>query len=348
MQIKYFSPQDKSAWQGYVEQSSQTNMFHALAWKNTVERTFGHRSYYLYAQEGDKVCGILPLFLNKSLIFGTSLISVSYGVYGGICADNEQAEALLLEEAKAIAQRERAGYIEFRNIKPIKADLPVKDLYMTFMLELPGDAEEVWKAMRKRNRNILRKGIKSGLQLLRAPEPGRIEKPEFDRFYELFARTQGALGTPVLPKAFFKNLMNEFGSRICLFSATYEGKIVSSLWVFLFKDTASPYYIGYDPRYLSYAPNNWILWEVIKYSCEQGYRYYDLGRSRRDSGSFSFKKHWGIEPQPLHYQYYLNTRTEIPNINPSNPKFDLPKRIWAKLPYGLAKALGPKLIKYLG
>jgi FemAB-related protein (PEP-CTERM system-associated) len=348
MQVKYYSPAAKSAVEAYVERIPQATMFHTPAWKSVLEQTFGLQVFYLYVQEGDRVCGVLPLVLNKSLLFGTSLVSVSFGVYGGICAENKRAEELLLEEAKAVAQREKAGYIEFRNSKPSSTEMPTKDLYMTFILELNGDSEVVWKAMRKRNRNILRKGIKSGLQLYRAPEPGHIDEQEFAAFYELFAGSQRALGTPVLPKRFFKNLVAEFGSQVCLFSATYEGKIVSSLWVFLFKDSVSPYYIGYDPNYLAYAPNNWILWEAIKYSCEHGYRYYDMGRSRQGSGSFSFKKHWGIEPQPLYYQYYLNTSTQIPNINPSNPKFDLPKRIWSRLPLGLTKVLGPKLVKYLG
>lgn len=348
MQIKYYDKANEAAWRAYVAQTPQANMFHTLGWKNVVERTFGIKTHYLYAQEKDELCGVLPLFLNKSLLFGTSLVSVPFGVYGGICADNEMAENLLFEEAKAIAKREGAGYVELRSLNPTNLELPTKDLYMVFILELPDDADIVWKTMRKRNRNILRKGIKSGLELYRTPELGHIDEQEFASFYELFARSQQALGTPVLPKAFFKRLISEFGSNISIFSATYEGKIISSLWVFFHKDTVLPYYIGYDQNYLHYAPNNWILWEAIKYSCEHGYRYYDLGRSRRDSGSFRFKKHWGIEPQPLYYQYYLNTKTEIPNISPSNPKFDMAKRVWTKLPPGLAKALGPKLVKYLG
>jgi FemAB-related protein (PEP-CTERM system-associated) len=348
MQVKYYKPTDRSSWQAYIARAPQATIFHTLGWKKAVEQTFKLQAHYLYAQEGDRICGILPLFLNKGWLLGASLISVPFGVYGGICAEDEQAEALLLEEAKAIAKQEEVGYIEFRNLRPAGGNLPTKDLYMTFILELPDDAEVVWKTMRKRNRNILRKGIKSGLQLYRSPEPGRIEEEEFTKFYDLFARTQRALGTPVLPKTFFKNLAVEFDSQISLFSAVHEGKIISSLWVFFFKDTVLPYYIGYDHRYLAYAPNNWILWEAIKYSCEHGYRYYDLGRSRQDSGSFRFKKHWGIEPRPLYYQYYLNTSPRIPNISPSNPKFDLPKRIWSHLPFGLTKALGPKLVKYLG
>ena len=53
----------------------------------------------------------------------------------------------------------------------------------------------------------------------------------------------------------------------------------------------------------------------------------------------------GFNPQPLYYQYYLHRIKEIPNINPSNPKFDLPKSIWQRLPLPITKWLGPKLVR---
>jgi lipid II:glycine glycyltransferase (peptidoglycan interpeptide bridge formation enzyme) len=128
----------------------------------------------------------------------------------------------------------------------------------------------------------------------------------------------------------------------------HEGRIITSLWVFFWQDYVSPYYIGYDPAYLQYAPNNWVLWQVIKDSCAAGYRYYDMGRSRQGTGSYEFKRHWGIEPKPLYYQYYLHRAKNIPQVNPSNPKFDIPRRLWSHLPLGLTKIIGPHLVKYLG
>ncbi len=270
MQIKYLDTQNEKAWQNFVLKMPQANFFHSVGWKKVIGDTFRLPSFYLYAEDNGKICGILPLFLVKSMIFGSSLISVPFGVYGGICAENEQAERLLFTEAQKIAKAYKVGHVEFRNLEPGMENLPTKDLYMVFILDLPDDAEIVWKSMRKRNRNILRKGIKSGLKLYRTAEPGDIDPDEFNQFYELFAITQQALGTPVLPKSFFQNQLKEFGSQISIFSATYEGKIITSMWTFFFKDTVLPYYIGYNKDYLRYAPNNWILWEIIKYSCERG------------------------------------------------------------------------------
>ena len=55
----------------------------------------------------------------------------------------------------------------------------------------------------------------------------------------------------------------------------------------------------------------------------------------------------GFAPTPLTYQYVLRGDAEIPSVNPSNPKFDLVKSTWSKLPVPVVKWLGPQLMKGL-
>jgi hypothetical protein len=55
----------------------------------------------------------------------------------------------------------------------------------------------------------------------------------------------------------------------------------------------------------------------------------------------------GFEPENLHYQYVLRKLGEVPRINPSNPKFELPRRIWSHLPLGVTKAVGPRLLRFI-
>ncbi len=348
MEIKCLGVEDCTRWEEFVRSHPQATIFHSLAWRRAVEKTFGHRSFYLYAGQGDEWHGVLPLFLIQSRLWGTFFSSVPFAVYGGICGKNREAEEALLKAAEELARRHNADYVEFRHRERHPLELPAKDLYVNFTLRLPVEYDEVWRAMPKRNRNILRKAEKAGLTLFRQPLPGELVPAELDAFYDLFSQTQRSLGTPVLPRSFFTNLAKEFGTDVLLFSAAKSGRIISSLWVFLWQDEVMPYYIGYDAHYVDCAPNNWILWELIKYACEEGYKYYDLGRSRRHTGSYDFKRHWGIEPQPLPYQYYLYRRKALPDLNPSNPLFSLPKRIWSRLPLSFTQLLGPKVVKYLG
>ena len=42
---------------------------------------------------------------------------------------------------------------------------------------------------------------------------------------------------------------------------------------------------------------------------------FDYGRSKVGTGSYSLKKNWGFEPQPLHYQYHLERASALPDVS---------------------------------
>jgi hypothetical protein len=90
-----------------------------------------------------------------------------------------------------------------------------------------------------------------------------------------------------------------------------------------------------------------MYWEVMRRAVERGYRVFDFGRSKVDTGSFRFKKHWGFEPEPLCYEYFLVKATEMPDMNPNNPKYRHFINTWKRLPVGLSRAIGPWLARGL-
>ncbi len=337
--IKDYSEEIRKKWDEYAIGKSNSNFFHLISWKMVIEKTFGIKSSYIYAENENKVVGILPLFCVKNIFMKKTLISVPFGVYGGCCADSYEIEVALIEKAKKLTVDGKVNYLELRYLNPRELGLKEKNLYYSFVLELSDDPNICWTNMRKKARNIIRKGMKGGLEVRQDPNDLR-------GFYDLFSISQQNLGTPVLPFSLFENIMEEYKGEVTIFSTFQNNVKINSLLVFFFKDLVMPYYIGYKKEYLRLSPNNFLLWKVIEFSCENGYRYYDLGRSREGSGSFSFKKNMGTEPQPLHYQYFLNLETSIPNISPSNKKFSVVQNTWQKIPPSLARALGPKIVRY--
>jgi len=339
VEIKHYTEDIKSKWDEYVAGSEKSNFFHATQWKPVIEKTFGMRSQYIYAEEDGKIVGVLPLFWVKNIFLKKTLMSVPFGVYGGVCSESIEIEKKILEKAKDATIEQKASYMELRYVEKRDIGFKEKNLYHAFIMELPEDSYTCWTNMRKKARNIIRKGMKAGLEIKEDPD-------DLEGFYKLFSLSQQNLGTPVLPLSMFFNIMEEYKNDVSIFSTFYKGKKINSLMVFYYKNTVMPYYIGYDRNYLCYSPNNFILWKLIEYSCENKYKYYDLGRSREGSGSFHFKKNMGVEPIPLHYQFFLNLEKDIPNISPSNKKFGIVQNTWQKLPPSFAKALGPKLVRY--
>ncbi|MEZ5730093.1 MAG: hypothetical protein R3E48_20230 [Burkholderiaceae bacterium] len=79
----------------------------------------------------------------------------------------------------------------------------------------------------------------------------------------------------------------------------------------------------------------------MRRAADQGLRQFNQGRSKRGTGSFSFKKNWGFEPTALSYDFHLVRADSIPQNNPNNPKYRLMIEAWRRMPRWAVNRLGP-------
>ena len=114
MEISELQKEEEKAWDSYVYNSNSSTFYHQIGWRNAVQKTYKHKPVYLVAKEGGEIRGILPMFLMRSVIFGKKLVSVPFAPYGGVCADDDIAEKMLIEEAIRIADECNADYLGFR------------------------------------------------------------------------------------------------------------------------------------------------------------------------------------------------------------------------------------------
>ncbi|MGH7301093.1 MAG: FemAB family XrtA/PEP-CTERM system-associated protein, partial [Candidatus Rokuibacteriota bacterium] len=115
-------------WDAFVRSTPGGSPFHLIAWKRAVESTFRHRPHYLMAVRGGGLEGVLPLFAVRGLLGGRGLVSVPYGVYGGICAATADARGALVEAARELSRRLDAEYVELRHRPGHQVELPTKSL----------------------------------------------------------------------------------------------------------------------------------------------------------------------------------------------------------------------------
>jgi FemAB-related protein (PEP-CTERM system-associated) len=169
-----------------------------------------------------------------------------------------------------------------------------------------------------------------------------------DTFFAMYSESVRNLGTPVLPKRWYAALMQTFGAQCEVLTVMHEGTPVSSVLSFYFRDEVLPYYAGDSTAARDLAANDFKYWELMRRSCARGLKVFDFGRSKQGTGSFAFKRNWGFEPQPLHYEYQLYKRDAVPQNNPSNAKYKLMIEAWRRLPIGVANWLGPFVVRNLG
>jgi len=212
---------ETAAWDDYVIRHPMACNYHQSRWKTVLEQSFGHPTRYLFAKEGDRIVGILPLVVMKSVLFGRFLVSLPFFNYGGILADDADVEQALLTSAQATAREEKAKYIEFRHITPHRLGLRAKRNKVTMLLDLQRDADSQWDGLDPKVRNQIRKAKKSRLWT----ETGGVEL--VDDFYTVFARNMRDLGTPVYSKAFFKAILTSFPASSHLLVVRLERRPVA-------------------------------------------------------------------------------------------------------------------------
>lgn len=331
---------DFARWDAYVLAHPNATFFHRAGWKRVIERAFGHRTHFIFAEQNGVIVGVLPLAEIKSLLFGHSLASLPFCAYGGIVADHDAAFAALDRAAQSLAQKRQVGALEYRNLEAQHADWPTKDLYVTFRKAIEPGTEANMNAIPRKQRAMVRKGIKAGLT-------GEIDH-DTERFFHAYSSSVHRLGTPVFSRKYFRLLKDEFGDDCEVLTVTLDGQTISSVLSFYFRDEVLPYYGGGVDAARAVAGNDFMYWDLMRRACERGLRIFDYGRSKRGTGSFDFKKNWGFEPAPLHYEYFLVSDREVPEINPLNPKYSLFIQAWKKMPLAMANLIGPHIVKNLG
>ena len=115
-------------WDRYVTAHAEGTIFHTMAWRDAVQGAFGHEAYYLIALRENYVVGVLPMVLVASRLAGRLLVSMPYGVGGGILADNEETAEELFAAARRIAELCQQGKQQearnlFAELRDITAEL---------------------------------------------------------------------------------------------------------------------------------------------------------------------------------------------------------------------------------
>ena len=339
--IKTLNNASIKQWDEYVENSSSATFFHQAGWKEVIEKAFGHQAYFFYLEQEGKVIGILPLVHVKSLLFGNSLSSCAFCVYGGIVADNKDAYAELDKKACELAEELGVDYLEMRNRTQVTPERPYKELYVTFRKELEADEEKNMLAIPRKQRAMIRKGIKAGLS-------SEIDEG-IERFYQAYSESVRNLGTPVFSKKYFQILKQVFKQQCEIVTIVDKNtQLIGSVMNFYFKDEVLPYYGGGTVHARAVQGNDFMYWEVMRRAVEKGIKIFDYGRSKEGTGSYRFKKHWGFEPKPLYYEFQLIKAEAIPDINPLNPKYQIFIAAWKRLPLSVSQIVGPWLAKDLG
>lgn len=269
---------------------------------------FGEEYVRLYETEAEKaVCCIVKdgdktmlfPFLSREFVFQDHILhdfETAYGYGGPIWnhADDDFKSAalqLMVEELKN--QDYIAGFVRFHplldNYKLFDVGRVIEDR-KTVAIDLSLDENDIWmQEIHTKNRNVIKKGEKSGLQFVVDNEFNYL-----DDFIRLYDATMDKLDAadfyyfkPSYYQEFVKSLPNSF-----LGVVLHEGRVVSSA-IFMYEGGYGHYHLsGSDVNALKLSPNNYMLWQAALELKRRGVKRFHLGggtTSSEEDSLFCFK-----------------------------------------------------------
>lgn len=304
-------------------------------------RAYHQAAPFLVARaDGDshKLCGVLPLFVVKRP-FGSCVLGGLFGSYGRVLADDAEAGQALLDAAKKLTAAAGCGYLQLKSLgdDPLCASFSRHETSVTAMLPLKSDVDAMWKSLRDKTRNAIRKGQRAEFEV-------RSDHALLDDYYDVLADNMHRKGSPIYGQRFMRELLKALGSRCEILCLYHQGQPVSAAFVVYFKDTVYVPFASSRASHFHLNPNNVLYWEAIKRGGERGMAQLDFGRSPKESSTLSFKLFWAATTTPVPF-YVYQVRGKQPTLEANGASVQRLVQLWQRLPRPVVDAIGPAICR---
>jgi CelD/BcsL family acetyltransferase involved in cellulose biosynthesis len=284
-------------WRNFVSSHPEALAFHRPEWAELLAECYGYRPFALAQfDSAGRIVGGLPVLETKT--FGRRRwLALPF---------TDRCPPLLspfgdpATFTRALEQARRVGGCAL----DVRAPLPGAYLYGDAVLhrtELEPDADSLFARFHRSQvqRNV-RRAERERVVVRRAESRTDLTRS----FYRLQVETRRRLGMPAQPRRFFDALWDRllepgFGFLLLAYAGTEP---VAGGVFLLGSDTVAYKYGASDAAFWRLRPNHLVFWTAMRSACEQGYRWFDFGRSDLpDRGLRDFKAGWAAEEEPLYY-----------------------------------------------
>lgn len=340
-----YNNSETKKWDEFIESQPKGQPFQLASWMRIIHETYSFEPFMSVTKDANgRITGIFPWFLVKSMFFGARIISNPFSDICGPLALEDRFEIELID--KIIEEySDQVKYMEIRKSIPTPSVCTEHDYYKQHVIELDSNPSRVFKKFdRKTIKYSIRKAERSRVVIKEDNTSYGIEE-----FYRLNMITRKKHGVPSQPKKFFENINKHMMSKGLAFItlAIFNSKVIAAGLFFKFKDTIYYKYNASDPAYLTaHTPNHLLTWHVIQKGCNDGYKYFDFGRTSEDNkGLIRYKEMWGAKSFDLPYCYYPDfKRNSYKSEN--NKLYKQLTGLWKMLPDSVVEKVGPIIIKY--
>lgn len=341
-------PDDKKDWDHYVLSHPDGLAYHLYAWKEAVESAYGFDCPYFLAEQNAQICGVLPTAHIHLPFRPGYLVSLPYCDVGGALADSPEIANQLLSYAISYADKNSIPKLEARSSYPTQLSnyqIPHK---VRMLLSLPKSSEALMSSFKSKLRSQVKKPFRDGL----SAKLGGLEL--LDQFYPVFCQNMRDLGSPVHSRDWIFNVLKYFGDRgLCGLVYMPDGSPAACGMILLHHQTVSIPWASSLKAFNRYNPNMLLYWSFLEYAADNGYKFFDFGRSTPDEGTYKFKAQWGAKPHPLYWVKFWLTKDKVQPVrekiasNSNGRSRDMAEKMIRNIPVPVATFLGSRVRKYI-
>lgn len=199
--------------------------------------------------------------------------------------------------------------------------------------------------MRQRLNPSTRRGItKSENQSVHVREAKSAA--DLQSYHRLHLASSREHGSPAHPLDFFERLHRSLDpeGQMKLLLASARGHDIAGLLLFRHESTVHYWQSALPNKYRALNPFHLLLSIALTQSISDGVQHFDLGRTRRGSGVYRFKRSWGGREYLLdHHCLYVGRPPKL--ADPDDLKYRAASSLWKKIPKTLLQKVEPRLIR---
>lgn len=307
IELKILEKNELKEWNRIVKESSYGTIFHTLEWMEILTKIFKVKELHLGIYKNNELIGVFPAFLQRKGIFKliTSPLREAATPYGG---------PIIKESLKGVLSAfdkftKPIGYVDVTFSPKLNLNSEILKNYnyeerFTYILNLEQEIDDIWKNLKKKCRNAIRKAEKSNVTIIEGDKKEYLEE-----YYKMVEDTYKKSNIkPPISMKYYQMVFDVLypKKQLKVLFAEYDGKLVAGA-IFPYFDNRIYYWDGASYReYNKVAPNNLIQWHLIQWAVENEFKIYDMVGANIPSIA-KFKASFGGDMLKYFYVYKFNS-----------------------------------------
>lgn len=338
-------PLTDSRWETFAATHPKASIFHQMGWLRALAATYDYKPIVVTdASPGEKLRSAIPFCKVESWITGKRLVSLPFADHCAPLLQEGEHTASLVNWLCAERDLRSWKYVELRPLEWTAGSMPPLVASSSFWLHTLDLTSPLQDIFRRLDKDSVQRRIKRAEREKLAYEKGRSERI-LDDFYRLLLKTRRRHQLLPQPRAWFRNLAENFEDSLEVRIARKSNIAIAALLTLRFRGTVVYKYGCSDERYNHLAGTPWLFWKLIEESKEEGTELLDFGRTDLGHDSLRrFKDQFGTLSQQITYLRYPPEGAKPMNV----ANLSRLRRVFSLMPDALLSAAGRLAYRHIG